>query len=300
MRRKIIKQGAATLTVSLPAKWTKKFSLKSGDELDLEEKNTALIVTSAKAAEHKKETLDLSKLDTLTKRIVASKYLEGVDEIEVKFNTLNKARIIQQRVRDMIGMEVIQQGKNFLVIKDISGATEKALDPIVRRIFFMISSLAEECLNSISNRETDLTYLEDMENNIDRFTDHCLRILVKYGYSDYWKTPIVYTIILLLEQLADEYRIFTNYITRNKIKLDQSNIEIFEDIHKLFKQFENLFYGFSYEKAAIMAKERDKIIAEIDRKISKTKSVQESQILRSLREMTELIIRMMGQNLTLS
>jgi phosphate uptake regulator len=300
MRRKIIKQGAATLTLSLPAKWTKKLNLKAGDEIDVEEKDTTLVMTPPNIAKHTRETIDLSKLDTLLKRIVSAKYLEGVDELEVKFDSLNKARLIQQRVREMIGMEVIQQGKNHLVIKDISGITENAFDPILRRVFFMISAVADESLHTLKQKETDLAYLEDMEANINRVTDHCFRILNKYGYTEYSKTPVMYTIVMLLEQLGDEYKMFTNYITKNKVVPEPSIIALYDRIQRLFKKFEGLFYEFSYEGAASLAKERDSIVHEIDKKLNGTKSAKETYVLRSLREMTELIVRLMGQTLTLA
>lgn len=268
--------------------------------MEVEDKDTTLVVSSVRAPEHKKETLDITQVDALIKRIIAAKYLEGVDEIEVKFNTLNKARIIQGRVREMIGMEVIQQGKNFLVIKDISGGTEAAFDPILRRVFFMINSVAEESYNAIKRKETDLAYLDDMEANINRVTDHCFRILNKYGYSEYSKTPVIYTIVLLLEQLGDEYKLLTKYITKNKIILDVYAVVLYERIHKLFKKFETLFYDFSYDKAVSLAKERDNIISDIDRRIASSKSAKEVYVLRSLREMTELIVRLMGQTLTLA
>ena len=37
MKRKIVKQGSATMTISLPATWIKKFNLKVGDELEIDE-----------------------------------------------------------------------------------------------------------------------------------------------------------------------------------------------------------------------------------------------------------------------
>ncbi len=300
MRRKIIKQGTATLTLSLPAKWTKKLNLKAGDEIEVEEKDTTLVMTPPTVHKHMRETIDLSKIDILLKRIVAAKYLEGVDELEVKFDSLNKARLIQQRVREMIGMEVIQQGKNHLIIKDVTGVAENAFDPILRRVFFMISAVAEESLHTLKRKETDLAYLEDMEANINRVTDHCFRILNKYGYPEYSKTPVMYTIVMLLEQLGDEYKLLTHYITKNKIVLDSSVVTLYDRIQRLFKKFEGLFYEFSYEGAAAMAKERDGITAEINKKSGSTKSAKEVYVLCSFREMTELIIRMMGQTLTLS
>lgn len=300
MRRKIIKQGSATLTLSLPAKWTKKLNLKQGDEVEVEQKDNTLVIGSAKAPSVQKEVVDLTQFNHLLKRIIAAKYLKGIDEIEVKFNSIQKARTIQNRVREMIGMEVIQQGKNFLIIKDLSSTTENAFDPILRRVFFMINTMAEESLKALRKKETDLAYLEDIEANINRFTDHCFRILNKFGYPEQSKTPVIYTIVLLLEQLADEYKILTKFITQNRMVLRPQEIALLERIHKLFRNFESLFYDFSYEKAVSIAKERDNIIGELSNRLEKTSSVKDSQILGSLKEMSELIVRMMGQTLNLA
>ena len=44
MKRKLVSQGRATLTISLPSKWLKTFGLKAGDDIDIEEKGADLIV----------------------------------------------------------------------------------------------------------------------------------------------------------------------------------------------------------------------------------------------------------------
>ena len=300
MRRKIIKQGAATLTLSLPAKWTKKFNLKAGGEVDVEEQDESLIVKATGERSTYKETLDVTALTLLLKRILVSRYLKGIDELEVKVKDNNQARIVQDRVRDLIGMEIVGQTKNKLILKDLSGTTEQTFDQILRRVFFMLGTVAEESVKAFKKHEVDLTYLADMEGNINRFTDHCLRMLYKCGYHEPSKTPVMYAIIMLLEQLADEYKLLLQYMMENKLSLDNANIMLFERISKLFKQFETLYYDFTIEKAVTMARERDIVIKEIDKQIHKTTSVQESQILRSMREMTNILIRLMGETLTLA
>ena len=44
MKRKIIKQGHNTLTVTLPSEWVKKLNLNAGDEIDLVEDNSSLVI----------------------------------------------------------------------------------------------------------------------------------------------------------------------------------------------------------------------------------------------------------------
>ena len=45
MKRKLVKQGGTALTVSLPAKWARKYNLKAGDEVEGEEEDWTLIVS---------------------------------------------------------------------------------------------------------------------------------------------------------------------------------------------------------------------------------------------------------------
>ena len=51
MKRKIIKQGHNTLTVTLPADWANRMKLGAGDEIDLSEKGNSLSLTTEKKDE---------------------------------------------------------------------------------------------------------------------------------------------------------------------------------------------------------------------------------------------------------
>jgi len=48
MRRKLVKQGAATMMVSLPSKWVKDQKLKKGDEVEVSEAEGRLQITTEK------------------------------------------------------------------------------------------------------------------------------------------------------------------------------------------------------------------------------------------------------------
>ena len=54
MKRKIIKQGSGTLTISLPTNWAKLFKLKSGDEIDVTQEGKMLVVSTKERFKAKK------------------------------------------------------------------------------------------------------------------------------------------------------------------------------------------------------------------------------------------------------
>ena len=59
MRRRIIKQGHNTLTVTLPSKWVQLFNLKQGDEIEINERENGLFLTTEKHDEELKTEIDL-------------------------------------------------------------------------------------------------------------------------------------------------------------------------------------------------------------------------------------------------
>ena len=58
MKRKIIKQGHNTLTITLPSDWVKRFNLQGGNEIDLIEKDNGLFLTTEKINSIKKAEFD--------------------------------------------------------------------------------------------------------------------------------------------------------------------------------------------------------------------------------------------------
>ena len=60
MKRKLVQQGAATMMVSLPSKWIKKFGLKKGDEIDLEEKGSIINIYPELKKERNKIIIEIN------------------------------------------------------------------------------------------------------------------------------------------------------------------------------------------------------------------------------------------------
>ncbi len=296
MRRKIIRQGKSTLTLSLPATWVKTQQLKTGDEVDITIRDQTLLINAKPTTLSRTVHVDLRGLLTLHQRLVASAYLTGADEIKVTYDNPAVSRRIQERVRDMIGMEIIAQDKESLTIKDVTGGTAESFDSLLRRVFYLLLEVARETLYALKRKEKDLAYLRGMESNINRFTDHCQRILIKHGSTPIRETPLVYGIILGLEQLADEYKRLTSLA--QEYTPSPSVLSVLERQVHLLAEFEKMYYTYTPQKAATIAKTKDQISSEIDKKLD-TKSLADIQLLHSIRELTELTIRLVGQTLNL-
>jgi len=265
MKRKIVKQGAATLMISLPSKWCKKFNLEKGKEVDIEEANENLIVSVKKIKGKEKVFIDVSGWHPLINRILASYYIKGVDELEIKFSNPSEIKDFQKRVlNELLGFEIIKQGQNSLIIKEITGAEAKDIDDIIKRIFLVLDSMAQELIDSIEKKQ-NLEPVIEIDVSINKFVNFCLRVLNKKGYTDFSKTPQIYGIIMTLEQIGDLFKEMAKQ-AQGKLKITKEEIETLRALRKLLDLFGKLMFEFSKDDAVSFAKEYQRIRNKIDNK----------------------------------
>lgn len=272
MKRKLIKQGIGALTITLPKEWISKYGLRAGNEINLEEyEKTLLLKTEGGSSVLRKTIIDIDNLSqTLIWRYLMSAYRLGYDEITIKFSNIEKnydiklsslgvlekkmrmntIEVIQDIANRFIGLEIIDQGKNYCVIKYLGEISEKEFDITLRRIFLLLLSMAEESLSGLNKKTKNVKYVCNIDVNIDKFTDFCLRVLNKNGYKKLNKTNSIYSIILLLEFIGDEYKKIVLHVCNSKTKFDHKLINIYADINKLLNLFYELFYKFNEKMAA--------------------------------------------------
>ncbi len=80
MKRKVVSHGPASLIISLPAGWVKRYNVRRGDELDVEEDGRTLRVSTGAVAEGKSISLSLEGFGPLVVRLVKDIYAQGYDE----------------------------------------------------------------------------------------------------------------------------------------------------------------------------------------------------------------------------
>lgn len=276
MKRKIIKQGHNTLTVTLPSDWARRFNVGAGREVDLCERENGLFISTEKSGETKKAEFDITGMDipTIWKYFMAV-YREGYDEVLVKFNpdaeiespykfytshridlrykkerakkTMTEA--LNGFVNRFIGFEVVEHGKDFILIKEMGEITSKEFDNSLRRVFLIIQQMAEETLEALETSDTGmLSHTHDVDINLDKFHDYCIRVMNKSCNKEVRKTSLLFSTLFLLELMGDEFKNISSHIIRD---FPQAKFKNTLPLAKLTKdQFDcyySLFYNFSKE-----------------------------------------------------
>ena len=234
MKRKIIKQGHNTLTVTLPSEWTKKLNLKAGDEIDIQENTGSLVINGKQNNGFKNTTIDISGFSVpLLWRFFQSAYRESYDEIILKYDPkiidyegvynyyathfeysrvgekISKKRafdMISELVNRFIGMEIIEQGEGYCIIREMGEISSKEFESSLRRIFLLLLDLFDKIIDLIKENEIgDMAIcktIHQMDINIDRFIDYCCRINNKIKDSTFQKNrPLMFSSLYILELL---------------------------------------------------------------------------------------------------
>jgi phosphate uptake regulator len=203
MKRKIIKQGHNTFTITLPSKWTQSLNIKPGDEVEVVENNSSLIINSKQHFNEKKTAIDITGMSVpMIWRFFQSAYREGHNEIKIIYDPSKKLyqsalnyytsqfeysrmgekppekpilEMIQQLVDRFIGIEIMDHGENEVTIREMGDLTSKEFDNSLRRIFLLILELFDTLIELIKcNKVGDIGVcktLHQMDINVDRFID---------------------------------------------------------------------------------------------------------------------------------
>ncbi|MEK6927038.1 MAG: AbrB/MazE/SpoVT family DNA-binding domain-containing protein [Nanoarchaeota archaeon] len=286
MKRKIIKQGHSTLTITLPTEWVKKLNLKAGDELDLQEKESTLVLNGHERFKDKSVTINIDKFTIpLLWRYFEGAYRAGATEIKLTYDPNTKEyedayhyyttqfdyaelgekippkpaiAMIQGVVDRFIGMGIIETGKDFCLIKEMGEPTTKEFDNSLRRIFLIIQQMFERVNEVIQKDEnghvTLCKELHAIDLNIDRLVDYCCRIMnrVSTSFSEE-KKMLLFSTLFTLELLGDEFKYIGKHIALSKKSLKEIE-PLLQSVREHFDIYYHLFYKFDRESTIVFGK----------------------------------------------
>jgi len=276
MKRKIIKQGHNTLTITLPNKWAKELNLLAGDEVDVLESNGSIIVNGKQHNQKKCTVIDITGFRVpMIWRFFQSAYREGYDEIKITYDPNQKTyesaynyytsqfefarfgekplkqpalEMIQGLVNRFIGIAMIDSKDNYCIIKEMGELTSKEFDNSLRRIFLLLLEHFDVTTNLLKeNKIGDINIcknLYQMDINIDRFIDYCCRINNKITDSSFQKNkPVMFSTLFLLELLGDEFKYIGTHLAKSKKNVSEI-LPFAESIKEQFEMYYHLFYKF--------------------------------------------------------
>ena len=260
MKRKVIKQGNGTLTITLPKNWTDEIGLEGGDEVEIEVEGKMLAVMSSGEAHIDKKEIDMAGNEWSAARLVSAAYKQGADEVDVVFSDRAALKKIQKEVKDhLMTFEIVDQGMKSCRIKSLATEHYDDFDKMLAKSFQVGLSLAKNSLEHIkAGQFGELDELIALEKANNRFTSFCQRLIIKKGYATKRKGVFMYLLLWQLEKVVDNYKYLVQHVSVKRKKLSPAVMKLYSEINDYFDSFYHLFYKKDLKKMKSFASSKDK------------------------------------------
>ena len=239
MRRKLVKQGSATMMISLPAEWVRSHGLDKGDEIIIDKKQGNLIISLEPTKIKRETSLNIKTTEEpLIRTIITNTYRLGYDTITINFSDKKTFEIIENLVENnLIGFEVISSDDSSCVIENITEPSKEQFNNIFSKILLNIDALFEFSEKTLSGEKEVFKKIEKTEKQITALDNFCRRVMVKdQGFTNaqlHWSFHTALT-----HGQRDLYNLL-EHLNKNKIKPDPETLKLLKnckDLYTLIKQ----------------------------------------------------------------
>ncbi len=306
-KRKVQISGKSSCMISLPKRWVKEMGLVQGSPLTISRHNsTSLLISidknlsgSAVQAENDVCTLFISKPEppeTIIRKIVCL-YVQGYNMIKVKFsenssNSFLKSTIREHVRRQLIGVEIVSDSSDGLVLQILLGKSELTIENAMKRISIVSSAMLEDAVSAL--RLMDKRRARDVmeKDEIERFGSYTSRQILGSINHDFFKEgddsePEKLAVYLMISQAIENVAKCARDVAEQAIRLEMPLETVSsESLGKLGSTASEVF-----DSAVLSFFKRDSRAAEVTIDKSKEFSNQEAIALDSYRRLSSLSSR---------
>ncbi|MBI5390070.1 hypothetical protein HZB02_01135 [Candidatus Woesearchaeota archaeon] len=204
MKRKIVKQGPATLMVSLPSSWVKRYHLNKGDELDVAEQQQQLVFSTGKIPALGKIEIQLpSGSLQFVKTVIGNAYKKGYDEVVVFYTHADGLAQLRAVVDDFLGYEIVEQTTRSVTIKSLALPSDQEFDILLRRCFLLVKEMAAAAASPVfAHGSFDPAPLA---HDVTKFADFCKRLINTGRICKKEDGQFLYLIVWEIEKICRAY-----------------------------------------------------------------------------------------------
>ena len=276
--RKVINLGKSSYVVSLPSSWAKKNNLNKGDILRFHESKSNDLVLSLN---EKNTSLKSSKVETVNvdnkdmnriRREIVSAYVRGFNQLKIIGNVRQSRNEIMGILQDLIGTEIVDQGKTLITANDIldfnkfsANNSLRKMDLAVRNIFMEFKNFGGK--DSIKN----IKIYDDSTNRYMLLFRRVYRSLLEGDNPD--NLGLSLSEVLNLWELSHHFerisfKLKNFYSSLLEIK-DKKNIDkllkLNKEISDYYTEVMKAYYSKDFEKAFELADYKNVLINKLNK-----------------------------------
>ncbi|MFT4303528.1 MAG: AbrB/MazE/SpoVT family DNA-binding domain-containing protein [Candidatus Woesearchaeota archaeon] len=266
MKRSIVKHGPSSYIVSLPLHWIKANNLKKGDEVNVDEIGSDVVISAFLREKVETAEISIKEAKDMTPQIISGMYKRGIDEIRIYYETQEEFMLILNSIsQDALGYEIVETTDKVCIVRDITKLT-KEFDTFLRRIFLVTLSMAEEGIKILKTKNNSaLESIVFLEKSNNKFTTFCRRFVNKYGCDSFDRIGPIYFIIELLEKIADQYKYLFEDMRKHSFegKNNKRMLTYLVRINSMLRIYYECFYKFEMKKIHQIKHEWESLLKEL-------------------------------------
>ncbi|MBU0614808.1 MAG: hypothetical protein KJ601_01840 [Nanoarchaeota archaeon] len=273
MKRKVIKQGNGTLTMTLPKKWADSVGLTENSELDIIEQGHSIQVTSSSAQKGTQIEISLdSNNRTYIRQVLNNIYLTGYDEVNVIDVEPGSLKTIREVIEDLLGYQIIQYSRNSCLIRNLSKEDDTEFSALLRRIFLLVKLQLDLMIEDFSGQKLDNhQQLFEIGKSIHRFVYYCRRLLIKTRMFSNYKSTRMYLLITRLLTISHSVEYLYDSLSGSPV-ISKQELEYCKDTAEYFQLFYSLFYQLKHKSIYKLSEGKEDLLDQRLLKLLSSKS----------------------------
>ena len=171
--RKVQVTGGSTYTVSLPKGWATNNDVSAGSIVEFHSEDDLLLLSPKREQGRVEGTLDITGLDTeheLT-RAVMTMYVSGFDVIRLETSriTATQRRVIREATQGLVGLEVIEETSDHVVLQDLLDSSELSVHNAITRMRLVSLTMLEDAVEALITDDDQLAHdVKERDDDVDR------------------------------------------------------------------------------------------------------------------------------------
>ena len=165
--------GGSTYTVSLPKDWATANDVEAGSVVEFHSEEDLLLLSPRREEERTEGTLDITGLEDeheLT-RAVITMYVSGFDVIRLETTRITAAqrRVIREATQGLVGLEVIEETSERVVLRDLLDSSELSVHNAITRMRLVSLTMLEDAVEALIEHDDDLAQdVMERDDDVDR------------------------------------------------------------------------------------------------------------------------------------
>jgi len=171
--RKVQVTGGSTYTVSIPKKWATANDVSAGSIVEFHSEQDLLLLSPRSKEDRVEGALDISGMaeNGELRRAVMTMYVNGFDVIRLEAAriTAKQRRVIREAVQGLVGLEVIEETGDHVVLQDLLDSSELSVHNAITRMQLVSLTMLADAVEALVTDDDDLAQdVKERDDDVDR------------------------------------------------------------------------------------------------------------------------------------